>query len=386
MKKVSIFGATGSIGTNACRIILDNFSKYKVEVLSANKNYKKLAALSKKLNSKYAVISDSRYYKSLKNELSGSNVKCFSGEDDLANLAEVNTDFTIAAIVGIAGLKPTFKSIDKTKVLALANKEALVCSGNIFMKKAKKHNTQILPLDSEHNALFQIIEKNNSNLIENIVLTASGGPFWNKNINLNKVSVKDALKHPNWKMGKKISIDSATMMNKVLEKIEASILFNLDLSKIDIIIHPKSIVHGIVNYVDGNSIMLASQPDMKIPINYALNWPKRTQFNIKNICLKKIKDLSFFNTNFKTFPSLKLFKYLNNSKLKYSRLISLNASNEVAVDSFLNKKIRFVDIVKVIEKTLINSIDSNPKSISDVFEIHNEACKISYDYINTLRD
>ena len=182
MKKVSIFGATGSIGTNACRIILNNFSKYKVEVLSANKNYKKLATLAKKLNSKYAVISDSRYYKSLKNELSGSNVKCFSGEDELANLAEVNTDFTIAAIVGIAGLKPTFKSIDKTKVLALANKEALVCSGNIFMKKAKKHNTQILPLDSEHNALFQIIEKNNSNLIENIVLTASGGPFWNKNI------------------------------------------------------------------------------------------------------------------------------------------------------------------------------------------------------------
>ena len=385
MKKVSIFGATGSIGSNACKIILNNLTKYKVEVLSANKNYKKLAILARKLNSKYAIISDKRYYKLLKNELSGSKVKIFSGEDDLINLASVKTDFTIAAIVGIAGLKAAYKSIDKTKVLALANKEALVCSGNIFMKKAKKYNTQILPLDSEHNALFQIIEKNNLNLIKNIILTASGGPFWNKKINLKKVSVSDALKHPNWKMGKKISIDSATMINKVLEKIEASILFNLELSRIKIIIHPKSIVHGIVNYVDGNSVMLASKPDMKIPINYALNWPKRSQFNIKNISFKKVKDLSFFDTNLKTFPSLRLFKYLNNSKLEYSRLIALNASNEVAVESFIRKRIKFLDIVKVIEKILISFKNSNPKSISDVFEIHEEACKISYNYINNLR-
>ncbi len=182
MKKVSIFGATGSIGTNACSLISNNFSNYKVEVLSANKNYKKLAALAKKLKSKYAIISDDRYYKLLKNELSGTNIKCFSGESDLANLASIKTDLTIASIVGIAGLKSAFNSIGKTKILALANKEALVCSGNIFMKHAKKYNTQILPLDSEHNALFQIIERNNFDMIENIVLTASGGPFWNKKI------------------------------------------------------------------------------------------------------------------------------------------------------------------------------------------------------------
>ena len=385
MKKISIFGATGSIGTNSCKIISNNLSKYKVEVLSANKNYKKLASLAKKLNSKYAIISDNRYYKLLKNELNGSNVKCLSGEDELANLASLKTDITIASIVGIAGLKSAFNSIGKTKVLALANKESIVCSGNIFMKKAKKYNTKILPLDSEHNALFQIIEKKNFNLIESIVLTASGGPFWNKKINLNKVGVKEALKHPNWKMGKKISIDSATMMNKVLEKIEAAILFDLPLSKIKILIHPKSIVHGIVNYTDGNSVMLASYPDMKIPINYALNWPNRSKTSFANISLDKVKELSFFNTNLKNFPSLTLFNHLNDGKLNYSKLISLNASNEVAVRSFLSKKIKFLDIVKIIKKTIANFIQSNPKNISDVFDIHEEASKVSYDFINKMR-
>ena len=384
MKKVSIFGATGSVGTNACKVISNSNSKYKVEVLSANKNYKKLATQAKELKSKYAIIRDHRYYKALKHELSGSNVKCLSGEEELSNLASLKTDITIAAIVGIAGLKSTYKSIGKTKTLALANKESLICSGDIFMQKAKKFNTKILPLDSEHNALFQIIEKNNLNLIENIILTASGGPFWNKTINLSKVRVNDALKHPNWKMGKKISIDSATMINKVLEKIEASILFNLELNKIDIIIHPKSIVHGIVNYKDGNSIMLASPPDMKIPINYVLNWPKRRETSIKNICLKKIKDLSFYNTSINIFPSLGLFKYLTDKKLNYSKLIALNASNEVAVDSFLRKRIRFIDIVKIIEKTLKNANYKNPKSISDVFDIHKEASTMSENYINRI--
>ena len=277
--------------------------------------------------------------------------------------------------------------IGYTKNLLIANKESIICGWDILKKEAKKNNTKIIPIDSEHFSILRLLEKQKINEIKKIYITASGGPFLNLNINKFKnVKPKDALKHPKWKMGKKISIDSATMMNKVLEKIEASILFNLDLSKIDIIIHPKSIVHGVVNYVDGNSVMLASQPDMKIPINYALNWPKRTQFNIKNICLKKIKDLSFFNTNFKTFPALKLFKYLSNSKLNYSRLISLNASNEVAVESFLRKKIKFLDIVKIIEKTLVSSSDSEPKNISDVFEIHNEACKMSYSYINNLRN
>ena len=386
MKRISIFGATGSIGTNACSIISSNLSKYKVEVLSANKNYKKLARLAKKLNSKYAIISDNSYYRQLKNELSGSKVKCLSGEDELANLASLKTDLTIASIVGIAGLKSVFNSIGKTKVLALANKEAIVCSGNILLKKAKNYKTKILPLDSEHNALFQIIEKKNFDLIKNIVLTASGGPFWNKKINLNKVEVKQALKHPNWKMGKKISIDSATLMNKVLEKIEASILFNLPLSKVKILIHPKSIVHGIVNYKDGNSVMLASYPDMKIPINYTLNWPIRTKTNFTNICLEKVKELSFFNPNFKTFPSLKVFNYFNDNEPDYSKFISLNASNEVAVNCFLRKKIKFLDIVNIIKKTVANFRQSNPKNIRDVFDIHEEASNISYNIIKNLRN
>ncbi len=384
MKKVSIFGVTGSIGSNASKIILNNSSKYRVMVLSANKNYKKLAFCAKKLKSKYAVIKDKRYYNLLKGELSGSKIKCFSGEDDLISLASLKTDYTIASIVGIAGLKSAYNSIGNTKNLALANKEALICAGNFFMSKAKKLKTNILPLDSEHNALFQIIQNNNITSIKNIILTASGGPFWNKKLDFSKITVKQALKHPNWKMGKKISIDSATMINKVLEKIEAAILFSLDFDKIDIVVHPSSIVHGVVNFIDGNSLMLISKPDMKIPINYALNWPERVKLNINCINLKQIKKLDFFDVKEKEFPSLGLFKYLYNKKINHCRLIALNASNEIAVEQFLRKKISFLDIITVIKHTLLSFSNINPSNINDVFDIHEEASKISYSFINKL--
>ncbi|PPR27548.1 MAG: 1-deoxy-D-xylulose 5-phosphate reductoisomerase [Alphaproteobacteria bacterium MarineAlpha9_Bin4] len=384
MKKVSIFGATGSIGNNATKIIYNNISKYKVIVLSANKNYKRLALNARLLKSKYAVIKDKKYYNLLKNELSGSKIKCLSGEDELIGLAGIKTDYTIASIVGIAGLKPAYNSIGNTKNLALANKEALICAGKIFISKARKLKTNILPLDSEHNALFQIIENNRKVYIKNIILTASGGPFWNKKLDLNKVTVKQALMHPNWKMGKKISVDSATMMNKVLEKIEAAILFSLDLDKIDIVVHPKSIVHGVVNFIDGNSLMLMSKPDMKIPINCALNWPKRLNVNIDCINLKKIKKLEFFDVTKKDFSSLEFFKYLYDKKINYCRLIALNASNEIAVESFLNKKIGFLDITKVIKNTVLTFGKNIPSNIQDVFEIHQEASRIASNFVNKL--
>lgn len=384
MKKVSIFGATGSIGNNACKIINESSSKYDVLVLSAKNNYKKLAINSKKLKARYAVIKEKKYYKLLKAELDGTNTKCLCGEDELVSVACLKTDYTIASIVGIAGLKSAYYSIGNTKNLALANKEALVCAGKIFMKRAKKLKTKILPLDSEHNALFQIIQNDNINSIKNIVLTASGGPFWNKKIDFNKVSIKAALQHPNWKMGKKITIDSATMINKVLEKIEAAILFSLDLDKIDIVVHPRSIVHGVVNYIDGNSMMLFSKPDMKIPINYALNWPNRVKSNINNIDLKKIKNLDFFDVSSKKFPSLGLFKYLYDKKFHHNRLIALNASNEIAVDCFLREKIKFLEIPKIIKNTLLKINNKNPKNINDVFDIHEEASRLSNNYINKL--
>ena len=384
MKKVSIFGATGSIGNNACKIINESSSRYDVLVLSAKNNYKKLAINSKKLKARYAVIKEKKYYKLLKAELDGTNTKCLCGEDELVSLACLKTDYTIASIVGIAGLKSAYNSIGNAKNLALANKEALVCAGKIFMKRAKKLKTNILPLDSEHNALFQIIQNDNINSIKNIILTASGGPFWNKKIDFNKVSIKAALQHPNWKMGKKITIDSATMINKVLEKIEAAILFSLNLDKIDIVVHPRSIVHGVVNYIDGNSMMLFSKPDMKIPINYALNWPNRVKSNINNIDLKKIKSLDFFNINTKKFPSLGLFKYLYDKKIHYNRLIALNASNEIAVECFLREKIKFLEIPKIIKNTLLKINNKNPKNINDVFDIHEEASKLSNIYVNKL--
>ena len=384
MKKVSIFGATGSVGNNASKLILDNITQYRVMVLSANKNYKKLAYNARKLNAKYAVIKEKKYYKLLKKELEGTSIKCLCGQDELESLATLKTDYTIASIVGIAGLKSAYNSIGNTKNLALANKEALVCAGKIFMNKAKKYKTNILPLDSEHNALFQIIQNSNTKDIQNIILTASGGPFWNKKKNFKNVSVEEALKHPNWKMGRKISIDSATMINKVLEKIEAAILFSLDFDKIDIVIHPSSLVHGIVNFIDGNSLMLLSKPDMKIPISCALNWPKRAKNDINSIDLKKIKKLDFFEANPRIFPSLTLFKYLYDKKINYGKLIALNSSNELAVESFLKKKIKFLDIIKVIKNSLL-SLDCNaPKNINDVFDIHDEASKLSYNFINKL--
>ncbi len=385
MKKISVFGATGSVGSNACKLILENLSNYNTKVLTANKNFKKLALYSRLLSSEYAVIKDKKFYKPLKEELSGTKVKCLSGYDEIASLASIKTDIFISAIVGIAGLKATYECIGNTKILALANKESLVCSGRILMKKAKKLNTKILPLDSEHNALYQIMEKENIASIKNIILTASGGPFWNKNINLKNVSVKEALKHPNWNMGKKISIDSATMMNKVLEKVEAAILFGIDFKKINILVHPSSIVHGIVNYIDGNSQMLASKPDMKLPINYALNWPKRTELKINNINLKNIKSLNFFDINTKLFPSLKLFKYMNNTKTLDSTLIVINVANEVAVDSFLNEEIKFLDINKIIEKTIGKINHKKVKNLSDVFEINQDASTIAHNLVNKLR-
>ena len=386
MKRVSIFGATGSVGSSATKIILDRFSEYKVMVLSANKNYKKLARIANKLKAKYAVIRDKKYYKSLKRELSGSKIQCLCGEDELINLASIKTDYTIAAIVGIAGLRPALNSIGNTKNLALANKEALVCAGKIFMSKAKKYKTNVLPLDSEHNALFQIMQKSNIRSIKNVILTASGGPFWNKKLDFNKITVNDALKHPNWKMGKKISVDSATMVNKVLEKIEAAILFSLELNNIDIVIHPTSLVHGVVNYIDGNSIMLVSKPDMKIPIRYALNWPHRVEANIECVNLKKIKNLDFYDVNTDIFPALRLLKYIHdNNKLNYGRLIALNASNEIAVENFLSKKISYLDITKVIKNTILTLKKNKPKNINDVFDIHEEASTLSHKFINGFR-
>ncbi len=383
MKKISIFGVTGSIGSSTVKIILLDKAKYNVQVLTANKNYKKLAKLSKLLRSKYAIIGDEKYFLLLKKELKNTNIICLTGKSNLEKFAKIKTDILISAIVGMAGLRPTYNAIGNTKLLAIANKESIVVAGNILLNKAKKLKTIVLPLDSEHHAIFQVYKKENKNNIKEIILTASGGPFWNKEkINFDKVTVKNALKHPTWRMGKKITIDSATMMNKLLEIIEASILFNLDLGKIKILIHPSSLIHGIVNFIDGTSHLIASEPDMKIPISHALHWPERLNSKVKNLDFKNIKNFKFYCPNKKIFPSLSLINILKKNDYNKSKIITINAANEVAVDYFLRKKISFNDIIKIIKKTIFLTKHININSINDVMNIDNKARNISDMIIN----
>tara|TARA_Y100000589_G_C27178753_1_gene639814 strand:+ start:463 stop:1623 length:1161 start_codon:yes stop_codon:yes gene_type:complete len=374
VKKVSVLGATGSVGINALKIIALNQNKYNVIALTSFKNYKKLAKLAKMFNCKYAVIAEEKYFKNLKDELFGSNIKCLAGYKAICDVSSFKIDILISAIVGIAGLKPTFASIGNTKILAIANKESVISAGSLLLKKARLKKTKIIPLDSEHNAIYQIIHKENKSNIKNIILTASGGPFLRLNKkNFKNITVEDALKHPNWKMGKKITIDSATLVNKVIEVIEASILFNLNLKQTDILIHPASLVHGIVNFVDGSSHLVASSPDMKVPISFALSWPDRFNTEVKFINFIKNTDFNFIKPDYKKFPALSLKKIVSNSSFIKSTVIVLNASNEIAVDNFLKKNIKFDDIVKIIKKTIFKFNHIEVKNLKDILSVDYEA-------------
>lgn len=383
MKKVSVLGATGSVGLNTLKLLKDYNNSFNVIALTAYNSYKTLAKYAKILKVDYVVIGNAKHLNSLQKLLRKTNTKCLAGEDNIIKVAGLKTDILVSSIVGAAGLKPTMKALKNTKVLALANKESLVSAGKILLKEAKKYKTKIIPLDSEHSAIFQIIDKSCMSDIKEIILTASGGPFWRKKKEyFAKIKVKQALKHPNWKMGSKITIDSATLMNKFLERVEASILFKLDLTKIKILIHPDSLIHGIVNFIDGTSVLIANKPDMQISINYALHWPKRKKTNFSNLNLAKIKALNFYMPDENKFPSLRLAKYLQSSKFYDSKLIVINAANEIAVNSFLEKKISYLEIVKTITKTLVNFKHRVVKTLNDVILIDKEARKLATNLLN----
>ena len=374
MKKVSILGVTGSVGISTLKVLTIHKSKYNIIALTSYKNYKKLAKFAVMLDCKYAVIGKEKYYKKLKEELSGSNIKCMAGYEAICQVASLKVDILISAIVGIAGLKPTFASLGNANILAIANKESVISAGSILIKKARLKKTKIIPLDSEHNAIFQILQNENKSSIKNIILTASGGPFLKMHKkNIKNVTVEDALKHPNWKMGKKITIDSATLVNKILEVIEASILFDLNLKHVDILIHPASLIHGIVNFVDGSSHLVAGYPDMKVPISYALSWPNRFPNQVKFINFTENRDFNFVKPDYKKFPALSLKKIVSNSLLKKSSIIVLNASNEIAVDNFLKKNIKFDDIVRIIKETIYNFNHIDVKNLKDILTVDYEA-------------
>jgi len=375
MKEVAIFGSTGSIGKSTIDVIKNSKERLKIKILTSNTNFELLAHQANNSDCEIVAIEDEKKYNNLKSLIKNSKCKIIAGKDAASQAAQIKCDIAIMAIVGAAAIKPCITAIKSQTNIALANKEALVCAGEFIIKAAKKNNVKIIPVDSEHNAIFQIFENKNLNLINNIILTASGGPFFNSKKNFEKITINEALKHPNWKMGAKISIDSATMMNKGLEMIEAYHLFPIEKNKIKILVHPQSIIHGIVNYSDGSSLAMMSLPDMKVPISYAISHPNRMNIKNKELELELIKDLSFFAADEKKFPAIKLCKQVLIQDGNSPTI--LNAANEVAVEKFLKKEIKFSQITDIVEECLSKIDFKKPSSIEDVLETDSLTRKIA---------
>lgn len=352
IKKISILGSTGSIGTQALEVLRQYPNKFKVKALSSNRNAGLLIAQAKEFVPELVCICDEVAYKEVTEALKGLSIKVLFGDDGLFQVATLESvDMVLSAIVGFAGLKPTIEAIKSGKDIALANKETLVVAGNIVMSLARKHNVQILPVDSEHSAIFQSMVGEDYDAVRRLILTASGGPFRNTKLkDLHKVKCSDALKHPNWSMGDKITIDSATMMNKGLEVIEAHHIFKMPPFKIEILIHPQSIVHSMVEFKDGSLKAQLGLPDMRVPIQYAFTYPNRLKNKFPELDFMKYPELTFMKPDTEKFPSILVaFEAMQRGG---NAPCSINAANEVAVEFFLKNKIRFTDIPHIVEATM----------------------------------
>ena len=384
-KSIALFGATGSVGSSVIDIVRADRDRFDLTVLTAASNWKKLATLALEFLPRYVVIADERYYEKLSEALSGSGIDILTGEDGLITAAQIPVDLHVASIVGIAGLLPTYKAVECGYTVALANKEALVCAGSLMMQAAQRSGATILPLDSEHNAIFQSLEFDNKSAVSKIILTASGGPFREKSReDLLNVTVAEALAHPNWDMGAKISIDSATMANKALEVAEAYHLFNQPAENIEVVIHPQSIVHSMVEYSDGSVLAQMGAPDMRTPVAYCLNWPKRHKANTDRLDFSAAFNLDFYPPDLERFRMLGIMLDILN---KNSTLgVNFNAANEVAVEAFLSEKIAFVDIEHTVSKVLENTNDPQITNIEDVLTLDLETRRIAYDIIKTLNE
>ena len=366
-KKVTIFGSTGSVGVSTLDIITAHEEKFEIVGLTINQNYKKLLEQVELFKPKVVAIKNEFAYKEFCKQYSGTDLKILSGNNCLIDVLDFDVDFVMAGIVGSAGLIPVLEAAKKGLVIGLANKESLVCSGSILKKIILDNGAKLLPIDSEHNAIFQVLDSENKSQIDKIILTASGGPFFGRNINeLKNVSPKDAIKHPNWNMGKKISVDSATLMNKGLEVIEAYYLFDLSVDKIDVLIHPQSIIHSCVEYSDGSILAQMGTPDMKTPIAYALGYPYRISAPIKKLSLDMVKELTFQLPDHKTFPLLNLA--IEAIKIEKNAPTILNAANEVAVQAFLENKISFLSISKIVDLTLNKAKICSIKNIDEILQ------------------
>ncbi len=370
--KLSILGSTGSIGTQALKVVenIKDYKKIEVSAISCNQNIKLAEEQARKFMPKVVATADKEKYNELKLMLRDLPVKVSCGEEGLFDVAtEESADTTLSSIVGFAGLKSTFAAIDAGKNIALANKETLIAAGSLFMNRIKTAGVTLLPVDSEHSAIFQCLHANKEKRFRRILLTASGGPFFGKTKDeLSDVTREDALKHPTWSMGAKISIDSATLMNKGLEVLEAKWLFDADIDDVDVVVHRESIVHSAVEFEDNSVIAQMSNPSMMHPIQYALTYPERLPSKIEPLDLKKLAKLTFYEADEDTFRLLKLAKIAG--KMGGIMPTVMNAANENAVYAFLDGKIKFLEIADYVEKTMNDYKNIENPTLDEIIEVN----------------
>lgn len=372
-KRIAIFGSTGSIGTQALEVIASNPELFSVEVLTAQNNDDLLVRQAIKFNPNIVVIGDEKKYQKVKEALASTDTKVFAGEKSLEEVASMDVyDMMLAAIVGFAGLKPTLMALESGKAVALANKETLVVAGDLVMQKAVEKRVPVIPVDSEHSAIFQCLVGEGRNKVEKIVLTASGGPFLGKKPNfLVNVKRDHALQHPNWSMGAKITIDSATLMNKGLEMIEAKWLFNLRPDQVQVMVHPQSIIHSLVQFEDGSIKAQMGLPDMKLPIQYAMTFPHRIKNDFPRYDFRRPSQLTFEDPDIKTFKNLSLATDALNKGGNLPCV--MNAANEVAVYAFLRNRIGFLDMTDVIERAMDQVKFIENPTLEEYYESDGEA-------------
>ncbi len=383
-KRVSVLGATGSVGCNTVDLLARNPQAFTVEVLSANTNAKLLAEQAKRVGAKAAVVANEAAYAELKAALAGTTIEAMAGENALGEAARRPADVVVAAIVGVAGLAPTLEAAKSGAVVALANKECLVSAGSVLKAEVAKSGATLLPVDSEHSAIFQVFDFDHPEAVRSITLTASGGPFREMTLaDMARVSPEQAVAHPNWDMGPKISVDSATMMNKGLELIEAYHLFPVAPGAIEVVVHPQSVIHGMVSYTDGSVLAQLGAPDMRTPIAVALAWPRRMETPSEHLSLAALGRLDFEAPDETRFPALRLAREALQTGGGAPTI--LNAANEMAVAAFLEGRIGFLDIAALVESALGQLAAPEPTSLDDVLALDTAARTFTQGAVNGLK-
>ncbi|HJN84478.1 MAG TPA: 1-deoxy-D-xylulose-5-phosphate reductoisomerase [Candidatus Pelagibacter bacterium] len=374
-KKIAILGSTGSIGKSTIDILKKDKRNFDIVLLTTNNNYKELLKQSKEFKVRNLIINNYKHYLKIKKKFKKKNIKVFNNFESFKKKFKNKIDFTMSAISGLEGLKPTIDIIKFTKTIAIANKESIICAWNLIQKNLRKYKTEFIPVDSEHFSIWSLLNDNKKNDIEKIIITASGGPFLNLPIlKFKKIKPKNAIKHPNWKMGNKISVDSATLMNKVFEVIEAQRIFKIDLNKFNILIHPKSYVHAIIKFSNGLTKILVHDTDMKIPIFNSIYYKNNTNLKSSELDFNILNNLNFSNVNLKKFPSVNILKIIPNRISLYETI--LVSANDQLVDLFLNNKISFQKITFFLNKILRRKIflkykNRSPKNYNEIIKLSN---------------